>query len=106
MDNHATQPAQYASRKFVWDANPPVKIFPRLLKKRGKIIQIMEAGYSQGVIPGISICPPSGISSCISDEGAGTAGNVEKLIPFGAAPLGMVAMTVFSSMSITDTVFS
>ena len=62
--------------------------------------------YAQGVIPGISICPPSGISSCISGEGAARAGSVEKLIPFGAAPLEMVAMTAFCSMSITETVFS
>ena len=62
--------------------------------------------YAQGVISGISICPPSGISSCISGEGAARAGSVEKLIPFGAAPLEMVAMTAFCSMSITETVFS
>ena len=62
--------------------------------------------YAQGVIPGISISPSSGISRWISSEGAARAGSVEKLIPFGAAPLGMVAMTAFCSMSITETVFS
>ena len=65
-----------------------------------------EGNCCQGVIPGISIMSLSGISSCSSDDGAGLAGSAEKLMPFGAAPLGIVEMTVLCSMSITDTVFS
>lgn len=78
---------------------------PRYKKFTGEVLYAGNV-HCQLFIPVISIILLSGNSSPTSVAEGRSTGKLEKLIPFGAAPLGIVATTDFYSMSMTDTVLS